>query len=99
LEQLERLMNQFYRAESCRRAVTKSDLEKDCFFAAFHDDMWRRVRVNSMLDEYTVAVRFVDHGDFSMTSIDCLQLLWSQFRNLPMQAVNACLAGELKVYY
>ncbi len=86
-------MSEFYSAKDRQREVTRADLEKDVFFACFHDDKWRRVRVNSQLDEYTVAVRFVDHGDFSMTGIDNLQLLWSHFRNLPMQAVNACLAG------
>ena len=87
-------MQQFYSSDGARKPVTKKDLEQDCFFAAFSDSMWRRVRVNAMLDEFTVAVRFVDHGDFSMMNIDCLQLLCSSFRNLPMQAVNASLAGK-----
>ena len=38
-----------------------------------------------MLDESTVAVRFVDYGDCSMVAIENLQVLWAQFRNLPMQ--------------
>ena len=94
LEKLEKSMQQFYSSDSARKPVTKKDLEQDCFFAAFSDNMWRRVRVNAMLDEFTVAVRLVDHGDFSMMNIDCLQLLCSSFRNLPMQAVNASLAGK-----
>ena len=94
LEKLEKSMQQFYSVESNRKPVEKKDLEQDCFFAAFSNNMWRRVRVNAMLDEFTVAVRLVDHGDFSMMNIDCLQLLSSSFRNLPMQAVNATLAGD-----
>ena len=94
LEKLEKSMQQYYSLDSNRKPVTKTDLEQDCFFAAFNDNMWRRVRVNAMLDEFTVAVRLVDHGDFSMMNIDCLQLLCSSFRNLPMQAVNATLAGK-----
>lgn len=48
-----------------------------------------------MLDEATVAVRFVDFGDFSMISLENLQVLNSQFRNLPMQAISANLAGKV----
>ena len=96
LEKLQTEMNAFYSKDSNRRPVTKEDLDQDKFFVAYHSDkMWYRVRVNSMLDEFTAAVRFVDYGDFSMISIDNLQILWSQFRNLPMQAINAKLAGKL----
>ena len=87
-------MMAYYSSEEKRRPVTNRELEQDCFFAALTDGMWRRVRVTAMLDEFTVAVRLVDHGDFSMMNVDCLQLLGSSFRNLPMQAVNASLAGR-----
>ena len=95
MEDLQDSIQKFYSNSKHQKEVTKSQLEQDKFFAALHSDKnWYRVRVNSFLDEYTVAVRFVDYGDHAMISISNLQVLRSQFRNLSMQAVNACLAGE-----
>lgn len=102
LEQQQAAMARCYRpgsknAAAANKPVTKEDLAADVYFAAKHSDgQWYRVRVNSMLDECTVAVRFVDYGDFSMIALENLRILWAQFRNLPMQAINATLAGEFQ---
>lgn len=50
-----------------------------------------------MLDESTLAVRFVDFGDLSMVSCEKVQILWPQFRNLPMQAISATLTDIIPV--
>ena len=57
------------------------------------DGKWYRVKVNSTLDESTVAAKMVDFGDYTMIPMERLQPLWPQFRTLPMQAINASLAG------
>ncbi len=98
LEQLQVEMNRHYSEPSRRTAVTRENLQEDKYFVARHSDgFWYRVRVNSQLDECTVAVRFVDYGDYSMIAMENLCLLASRFRNLPMQAINASLAGTLKM--
>lgn len=95
LEDLQDSIQKFYSSPRHQREVTRQQLEQDKFFAALHSDKhWYRVRVNSFLDEFTVAVNFVDYGDHAMISISNLQVLRSQFRNLPMQAIKACLAGQ-----
>ena len=57
------------------------------------DGKWYRVKVNATIDENTVAAKIVDFGDFTMIPLENLQPLWPQFRRLPMQSVNASLAG------
>ena len=98
LEDLQESIQKFYSSPKHQKEMSKQQLDGDKFFAALHSDKcWYRVRVNSYLDEFTVAVRFVDYGDHAMISISNLQVLRSQFRNLPMQAVSGCLAGNLRV--
>ena len=58
------------------------------------DGKWYRVKVNATIDENTVAAKIVDFGDFTMIPLENLQPLWPQFRKLPMQSVNASLAGK-----
>ena len=90
-------MNEFYSDENnhySQGPLNASHLSKDLFFAGRHDDgTWYRVKVNSMLDEYSAAVKLVDYGDYSMMQLENMQPLWPHFRNLPMQAINASLAG------
>ena len=98
LETLQLELNNFY----CNPAnhyskgpLTSDHLSKDYFFAGMHDDgQWYRVKVNSMLDEYTAAVKLVDYGDYCMMQLENMQPLWPQFRNLAMQAISASLAGK-----
>ncbi|TRY71634.1 hypothetical protein TCAL_05296 [Tigriopus californicus] len=93
LQQLQADINVFYENAKNRRPVTGEDLKQDKYFVALHSDKcWYRIRINSMLDEETAAVRYVDYGDVSMVNIQNLQVLCSKFRNLPMQAVSAKLA-------
>ena len=40
------------------------------------DGQWYRVKVNSMLDEYSAAVKLVDYGDYSMMQLENMQPLW-----------------------
>ncbi len=99
LEQLQMGMNRHYSDESNCTPVDRNSLREDRYFAGRHtDNFWYRVRVNSQLDEGTVAVRFVDYGDYSMMTLDSLCLLSSRYRNLPMQAINASLAGRKDIW-
>ena len=77
------------------RSITNDDVAKgDKFYAGQHmDGKWYRVKVNASIDEGTVAAKIVDFGDFTMIPLESLQPLWPQFRNLPMQAISASLAG------
>ena len=79
------------------RSITNDDVAKgDKFYAGQHmDGKWYRVKVNASIDEGTVAAKIVDFGDFTMIPLESLQPLWPQFRNLPMQAISASLAGIL----
>ena len=93
-------MNKFYNDEKNhydKGPLTSDHLSKDFFFAGKHDDgQWYRVKVNSMLDEYSAAVKLVDYGDYSMMQLENMQPLWPQFRNLSMQAISASLAGNCR---
>jgi hypothetical protein len=91
-------MKELYADSSKHLSLTIADLQKDQYFAALHTDgLWYRVKINSQLDEGTLAVKIVDFGDFSMVPLENMQPLWPQFRNLPMQAINATLAGKNKI--
>ena len=96
LEKLQDEMNGFYSKKSNQRSpLTLQDLNNDRYFVALHsDNLWYRIRVDNTLDDYTMAVKFVDFGDFSMVAVQNIQPLWPQFRNLPMQAIKAGLAGK-----
>ena len=96
LEELQDEMMAFYSKPENRKPLTISDLSRDCYFAALYgDNAWYRVRVNSQIDTTTVAARLVDYGDCTMVSVSDMQILWSQFRNLPVQAINASLHGKM----
>lgn len=99
LESFQAELNSFYSdsGNAYFRALTNSDISNgDKFYAGHHmDGKWYRVKVNATIDETTVAAKIVDFGDFTMIPLERLQPLWPQFRNLPMQAVNANLAGKL----
>ena len=96
-------MNKFYdnpENNYDKGPLTSSTLSKDYFFAGKHDDgQWYRVKVNSMLDEYSAAVKLVDYGDYCMMQLENMQPLWPQFRHLSMQAISASLAGNILVTY
>lgn len=88
-------MNEFYNAAVSASSVSASDLESDRFFAARHSDgVWYRVCVKGYVDPGQLSVRFVDYGECALMAMAEMRPLASQFRNLPMQAVNAALAGE-----
>ena len=98
LDELQSEMQAFYNVEGNLHPesplTSLNHLSKDSYFAGKHsDNLWYRVKVNSMLDEGTAAVKMVDFGDFAMIPLDKLQPLWPRYRNLPMQAINASLTG------
>jgi len=102
LDELQSEMQAFYNVESNLHPesplTSLNHLSKDSYFAGKHsDNLWYRVKVNSMLDEGTAAVKMVDFGDFAMIPLDKLQPLWPRYRNLPMQAINASLADIVAV--
>ena len=96
LERLMSSMKHFYSNSAKHYPLKLEDLSKDLYFAALHsDEQWYRVKINSQLDSCTMAVKIVDFGDFSMVPLENIQPLWPQFRNLPIQAINATLSGKL----
>ena len=99
LESFQAELNSFYHnpKNMYGRSITNDDVAKgDKFYAGQHmDGKWYRVKVNASIDEGTVAAKIVDFGDFTMIPLESLQPLWPQFRNLPMQAISASLAGML----
>lgn len=100
LERLMASMKKFYGDASKHHQMSPEDLLKDNFFAALHTDgLWYRVKINSQVDSCTLAVKIVDFGDFSLVPLENLQPLWPQFRNLPMQAINATLAGSYSCHF
>ena len=98
LEDFQAAMKEFYgKTENAyKRQLTQEDIGNslDKYYAARHTDgQWYRVRVNASVDDNTVAAKIVDYGDFTMVPYENLQPLWPQFRHLPIQSVNANLAG------
>ena len=95
-------MNSFYSNPKNQyvRPLTQIDVAQgDKFYAGQHmDGKWYRVKVNATIDEVTVAAKIVDFGDFTMIPLESLQPLWPQFRNLPMQAISASLAGTCLIF-
>jgi hypothetical protein len=73
--------------------MTIDKIEEGAYFSCRHsDDYWYRVKITKVIDSEHAAVRYVDYGDTSMASLDNLQPLCIQFRNLPYQAIQARLA-------
>lgn len=94
LEKLQESLSTFYDEKFNHYAVDAEDLKRDKFFAARHTDgIWYRVRIDAIIDDNSVAVCFVDYGDVNIVTMDKLQILWREFRNLPMQAIKASLSG------
>merc|ERR1719232_563871 len=101
LETFQSGLNAFYNdsKNNYGRTLTNTDVAKgDKFYAGQHmDGKWYRVKVNATIDETTVAAKIIDYGDFTMIPLESLQPLWPQFRNMPMQAVNASLADIVAI--
>ena len=89
-------MNQFYDEASNCKKLTVQELNEDKYFALKHqnDNAWYRIKLNSVIDNDTVTVRFVDFGDVTIANVENIQRLNVAFRNLPMQAINASLMGK-----
>ncbi|CAL1271624.1 unnamed protein product [Larinioides sclopetarius] len=72
-------------------------LKVDGFYAALHsqDNSWYRVQLMSVSpsEPYMAVVFYVDFGDMNTVTLQNLQKLWNQFRNLPCQAIKASLSG------
>jgi len=100
IEDFQEKFNKFYNdpRHSNIRTITPNDMIIDKYYAGHHmDGKWYRVKVNSTLDESTVAAKMVDFGDYTMIPMERLQPLWPQFRTLPMQAINASLADIVAI--
>ena len=92
LEVLMSDLNVFYNKEDNLQELSGGDIKEGEYFAARHTDgFWYRVKITKVIDAENTAVRYVDYGDLTMVSLADLQPLWSQFRNLPFQAINAKL--------
>ncbi len=90
--------HKIHTTETNLREVTLESLSEGEYLAGRHSDgYWYRVRITKLIDQNSAAVRLVDYGDLSMINISDIQPLWKQFRNLPLQAINAKLANILPV--
>jgi len=98
LEVLMSDLNAYYNKEENLHEVSFADIKEEDYFAARHTDgFWYRVKITKVIDSDNAAVRYVDYGDLTMMGASDLQPLWSQFRNLPYQAINAKLANVVPV--
>jgi len=70
---------------------------KERYYAAMIDGgSWQRVEIQHYIpggDSSQAIVRYVDQGSSAMLPVSDLRPLHAQFRNLPIQAVHAGLAG------
>jgi len=98
-KQLKDLMSDleiFYNISSNRIKIL-DDVTVGEYFAALHDDeRWYRVKVVREIDLNLLVVRFVDYGENVITSLEKLQPLADEFRELPMQGIMAKLADGSK---
>merc|ERR1719474_46820 len=98
LEVLMSDLNAYYNKEKNLHEVSFADIKEGDYYAARHTDgFWYRVKITKVIDSDNAAVRYVDYGDLTMMGASDLQPLWSQFRNLPYQAIPAKLANVVPV--
>ncbi|XP_055939248.1 tudor domain-containing protein 7A-like [Argiope bruennichi] len=99
MTELMRQMNQFYSIEENLIDMHPTLLKENGYYAALHsqDNSWYRVQLLSVSpsEPYLAAVYYVDFGDINTVTLQNLQKLWNQFRNLPCQAIKATLSGVL----
>ena len=97
MEKLQTLMadmDTYFNIEANLKEVRTEDMVDGQYFAGRHSDgYWYRVRITKCIDALSAAVRLVDYGDLSMLNICDMQPLCKQFRQLPLQAINAKLAN------
>ncbi|XP_065284174.2 tudor domain-containing protein 7B-like isoform X1 [Dermacentor albipictus] len=98
--QLDALMSEmqsFYAAEGSSafpEGLPEALLRKGRYYAGRHmDKCWYRVLVQQVQGPLMASVYFVDYGDYGMMQPSELQPLWQRFRHLPVQAIQASLAG------
>lgn len=98
--QLDALMSEmqsFYAAEGSSafpEGLPEALLRKGRYYAGRHmDKSWYRVLVQQVQGPLMASVYFVDYGDYGMMQPSELQPLWQRFRHLPVQAIQASLAG------
>lgn len=98
--QLDALMSEmqsFYAAEGSSafpEGLPEALLRKGRYYAGRHiDENWYRVLVQQVQGPQMASVYFVDYGDYGMMQPSELQPLWQRFRHLPVQAIQASLAG------
>jgi len=65
----------------------------DCFAASNMGGEWYRMMVTKVVNNFKVAVKYIDFGYQSVTDKSKLRTLHPRFENLPIQAVGAKLAG------
>lgn len=101
LDDLMAEMLSFYEAEGSSafpEGLPEALLRKGHYYAGRHvDKAWYRVLVQQVQGPLMASVYFVDYGDYSMMQPSELQPLWQRFRHLPVQAIQASLAGVTPV--
>lgn len=99
LEALMADMQAFYTKDNAfPEGLPEALLSRGRYYAGKHTDgLWYRVRVQQVQKQLMASVYFVDYGDYGMMRPSELQPLWRRFRELPVQAVQASLAGVAPV--
>lgn len=94
-------MQSFYAAEGSSafpEGLPEALLCEGRYYAGRHvDQNWYRVLVQQVQGPQMASVYFVDYGDYGMMEPSELQPLWQRFRHLPVQAIQASLAGVKSV--
>lgn len=86
-------MFKFY-SKNPRHKLLNEHFKTESYFASIHqeDKCWYRVKVDRVINEQTVAIKYVDYGDCTVVGMEDLEPLYPEFRHLPMQAIKAALS-------
>ncbi|PNF29230.1 hypothetical protein B7P43_G10775 [Cryptotermes secundus] len=93
LHEMMRDMQMQYNEQRYPHPAVDNVKEGRLYAALHHDGLWYRVCVSNVINDNMVSVYFCDYGDVSVMSLEMLQALTDQFKELPYQAIKAKLAG------
>lgn len=87
-------MNTTYEKLLTQKAATETIQDGKVYAVKNTDDIWYRASVITILNS-SASVYFCDFGDVAILSLKSFMPLLPQFKELPFQAIKACLAGKI----
>lgn len=97
-DNLKNEMREFYNNDENKIELNPDLLVTGMFAAAKFNDTWYRVQIESLIQKNTSNMQlmclFVDYGEMHVLEVGHVQPLFTQFRNVPKQAIRASLAGK-----